>query len=158
MEMEFAHLVNACVTVISQVQIAQLLNLLITWNVVICVHLIKESVNLKTLSVLTDISHVVVILDTLVLNVEFLFVLETVTTMENALLPILVLASEVKWVPSVRLIVDVQDTEHAILMVHANVMRGSSLISLLKSANSHVLINQVPIVSLQIHWVAVQDV
>lgn len=125
---------------------------------VICVHSIKESVNLKILSVLTDISHVIVILDTPDLNVELLFVLETVTTMENVLLLTTVLVSEVKWVLSVKLTVDVQDTEHAMLMVHANVMMDSSSIPLPKNANSHVLINQVPIVLLRIHWVAVQDV
>ena len=54
----------------------------------------KEFANLKIPSVLTDITHVLAILDTLELNVEFLFVLETVTTMENVLLPTLVLVSE----------------------------------------------------------------
>lgn len=125
---------------------------------VICVHSIKESANLKILSVLTDTTHVLAILDTLELNVEFLFVLETVTTMENVLLPTLVLVSEGKWVLNVKLIVDVQDMEHVMLMAPANVIRDSSLTPLLKSVNFHALINQVQTVLLQIHWVVVRDV
>lgn len=125
---------------------------------VICVHSIKESANLKILSVLTDTTHVLAILDTLELNVEFLFVLETVTTMENVLLPTLVLVSEGKWVLNVKLIVDVQDMEHVMLMVPVNVIRDSSLTPLLKSVNFHALINQVQTVLLQIHWVVVRDV
>lgn len=125
---------------------------------VICVHSIKESANLKILSVLTDTTHVLAILDTLELNVEFLFVLETVTTMENVLLPTLVLVSEEKWVLNVKLIVDVQDMEHVMLMVPVNVIRDSSLTPLLKSVNFHALINQVQTVLLQIHWVVVRDV
>lgn len=125
---------------------------------VICVHSTKESANLKILSVLTDTSHVLAIQDTLELNVPFLFVLETVTTMENVLLPILVHVSEGKWVLNVKLIVDVQDMEHAMLMALVSVMKDSSLTPLLKSVNSHVLVNQVPTVLLQIHLVAVQDV
>lgn len=125
---------------------------------VICAHSTKESANLKILLVLTDITHVIAILDTLELNVEFLFVLETVTTMENVLLPTLVLVSEGKWVLNVKLIVDVQDMEHVMLMAPANVIRDSSLTPLLKSVNFHVLINQVLTVLLQIHWVVVRDV
>lgn len=125
---------------------------------VICVHSIKESANLKIPSVLTDITHVLAILDTLELNVEFLFVLETVTTMENVLLPTLVLVSEGKWVLNVKLIVDVQDMEHVMLMAPVNVIRDSSLTPLLKSVNFHALINQVQTVLLQIHWVVVRDV
>lgn len=125
---------------------------------VICVHSIKESANLKIPSVLTDITHVLAILDTLELNVEFLFVLETVTTMENVLLPTLALVSEEKWVLNVKLIVDVQDMEHVMLMAPVNVIRDSSLTPLLKSVNFYVLINQVPTVLLQIHWVVVRDV
>ena len=89
---------------------------------------------------------------------EFLFVLETVTTMENVLLPTLVLVSEEKWVLNVKLIVDVQDMEHVMLMAPVNVIRDSSLTPLLKSVNFHVLINQVLTVLLQIHWVVVRDV
>lgn len=118
----------------------------------------KEFANLKIPSVLTDITHVLAILDTLELNVEFLFVLETVTTMENVLLPTLVLVSEEKWVLNVKLIVDVQDMEHVMLMAPANVIRDSSLTPLLKSVNFHALINQVQTVLLQIHWVVVRDV
>lgn len=125
---------------------------------VICAHSTKESANLKILLVLTDITHVIAILDTLELNVEFLFVLETVTTMENVLLPTLVLVSEEKWVLNVKLIVDVQDMEHVMLMAPVNVIRDSSLTPLLKSVNFHALINQVQTVLLQIHWVVVRDV
>lgn len=125
---------------------------------VICAHSTKESANLKILLVLTDITHVIAILDTLELNVEFLFVLETVTTMENVLLPTLVLVSEGKWVLNVKLIVDVQDMEHVMLMAPVNVIRDSSLTPLLKSVNFHALINQVQTVLLQIHWVVVRDV